>query len=49
MMNYKKSKEVKVPEQSLEKILDLKLLLMVLLTILLQENLKCQLAVRKEC
>ena len=49
MEKLDKIQEVKVAEQSIEKILDLKRLLTKLLTILLQGNLKCRLVVRKEC
>ena len=49
MQNYKIQKMVKVAEQSIEVDPRSKTLLTKLLTILQQENLKCQLAVRKEC
>ena len=49
MQKLDKIKEVKVAEQSIEVDPRSKTTADNLLTILLQENLKCQLAVRKEC
>ena len=48
MQKLDKIQKVKVAEQSIEVDPGQKLLLMVLITTLL-ENLRCQLAVRKEC